>query len=63
MMISAKSLKNPQFLSTILSKLNNYGDNEAAAAPSSVTRLPKLDETLDEETFEEILEENDKKKK
>ena len=65
MMISAKSLKNPQFLSSIVSKLTSYGDNDTAVFPPSA-RLPKLDETLeltDEEAFKTDLEENHKKKK
>lgn len=60
-MISAKSLKDKKYLSAIISKLVNYGDNEPVTSPS-ISRLPKLDETLNEEDLEEMPEENKKRK-
>jgi hypothetical protein len=62
MIISAKSLKNPQYLSTIVSKLISNSSIETEIMSS---RLPKLDETLDEDLFNEeefIIDENKKKK-
>ena len=62
MVISAKSLKNPKYLSGIISKLSSYINDNDSIVTSSTLRLPKLDETLDEESLEGALDEIKKKK-
>ncbi len=65
MVITAKSLKNPQYLSLVISKLtantNNSQSTEAEPVINNGSRLsilPKLDETFDEEILEQTLDDS-----